>query len=170
MIAINSMDWSMWPWCQHAFPCVYVKGCPCVCPHHLLISITPARQSKTQYGEEGEGWGGVGWRQQEKSWLVREKLGVLKERSWKGNWREEIKAATWKVKGFFSTRGSGWEAERWRGRGIRRSQESLKMRNREDDSRGEGEDSCVFLMAQANIWVLSILNEYCAFSSFEFSK
>ncbi len=33
---------------------------------------------------------------------------------------------------------------------------------------GEGEDSCVFLMAQANVWVLSILNEYRAFSSCEF--
>lgn len=33
---------------------------------------------------------------------------------------------------------------------------------------GEGEDSCVFLMAQANVWVLSVLNEYLVFSSCEF--
>lgn len=140
--------------------------CACISLHHLLISISPGnysvdpnstRRKARVESLEAEGEEVVSARE---TWR-------LKERKREGNWRWEIKAVTEKVKEFF-TRGSGWERGRWRGRGIWQSQESLKMRNREYDSQGGWGQLCLFDGTKANVWVLSILNEYRAFSSCAF--
>lgn len=106
------------------------------------------------------------WRQKEKRWLVWEKLG-----GWKGGSEKEIgerKLSQWQknVKEFCKEEVAesvedGEEEKSGRARSPWRWET-------ENVTLGEGEDSCVFLMAQGNVWVLSVLNAYHEFFSCEF--
>lgn len=106
------------------------------------------------------------WRQKEKRWLVWEKLG-----GWKGGSEKEIgerKLSQWQknVKEFCKEEVAesvedGEEEKSGRARSPWRWET-------ENVTLGEGEDSCVFLMAQGSVWVLSVLNAYHEFFSCEF--
>lgn len=137
------------------FPVFMCQDAQCVYLHHLLISIAPGGRR-----------GGKVWRQREKKWLVWERLGAWKRGSEIGNWREEIKAVTEKVKEFLreevAERVEDGEEEE-----FGRARSPWKWET-ESMTAEECQDSCVFLMAHANVWVLSILNEYRAFSFCEF--